>query len=122
MFAGVFGLGLNWLYQPVKMENLGMAAYKAPARAGLVLPPFVPPENDSTSIAASANLAAPESGTQDAAEAPVAEPKPVRKAAQVKPRRPERREARPDDGWRSYGYSPQNWGYAQQNYGFQRWF
>ena len=120
MFAGVFGLGLNWLYQPVKMENLGMAAYKAPARAGLVLPPFVPPDNDSTSIAASANLAAPESGTQDAAEAPVAEAKPpVRKAAQVK-RRP--RETRPDDGWRSYGYAPQNWGYAQQNYGFLRWF
>jgi hypothetical protein len=120
LFAG----WLYWLFQPIMIQNLGMAAYAPPPAAALVLPPSSPralPIDSATALAA-AEASPPAIAETPAAEAKPPEPK-AKRDVQARARKPERPapQARWDDGWNN-GWQTDR-GYAQQSYGrYERWF
>ncbi len=117
--AGVLALFMYWLFQPLQLENPGMAAFQSPKAFTVQLATSGEPaawlEQASVLAAAAANGKEGGTAAPAAAQASV-EPKPKAKAkavAQAKPRRPAA------DPYQ-YGYAP---GYAQHPFsGFGRWF
>lgn len=119
--AGVIALFMYWLFQPLHLENPGVAAFQPPKAFTVQLATSGEPalllEQASVLAAATANgqeiAPAPLASAQTA---PTAEPKPKAKAvAQAKPRRPA-------DPYRYRDYYPPR-GYAQHPYGgFGSWF
>jgi hypothetical protein len=117
--AGVFALFMYWLFQPLHLENPGMAAFQPPKAFTVQLAtsgePAASLEEASVLAAAAAN--AKDGGPAPLATAQAVEPKPKAKTvAQAKPRRPAA------DPYRYRDEYPRQ-GYAQNPYsGFGSWF
>jgi hypothetical protein len=120
LFAA-FAVALCSFFEPLKLTNPGLAAYKPPPGVAAYLPTRAPVDAEVEQPTAVLAAAETEPDGAVAASKPVTKPtpqKPKREAA-ARARKPERKLARriPDEP-RIFGYAQSGWSGA----GYQRWF